>query len=173
MRLFGRVSPDAPPITQKQRLSNYLMATIGPVPIFRAAATAAYEQGLHRPDEWQLGSYGYAKRVGSQMAQNGVRTTLTYATSSLLREDNRYFACACQGFGPRLGHALKSTFTARRNGREVFSVSSTTGIVGSSVISRVWMPPSWQGGRNVGESIGFGFLGAAAMNVVREFLPQR
>jgi hypothetical protein len=171
--LFGRVSPNAAPITQKQRFINYLLNTVGPVPIFKAAAIAGYEQGMHRPEEWRLGSSGYGKRVASQMAQNGAHSTLTYGASVLLNEDNRYFACACQGFGPRLGHALASTFTARRNGREVFSVSSTTGVVGASLISRAWMPPSWRHGRNIGDSIGFGFLGIAAMNVFREFLPQR
>jgi hypothetical protein len=173
LRLFGRVSLNAPPLTQKERFISYLMSTVGPVPILRSAATAGYEQGLHRPDEWRLGSSGYAKRVASQMAQNGVHETLTYATSVLLNEDNRYFACSCQGFGPRLGHALVSTFTARRNEHEVFSLSSASGVVGASLISREWMPPSWRHGRNIGESIGFGFLGIAAFNVVREFLPQR
>jgi hypothetical protein len=143
------------------------------VAVFKAVALAGYEQGMHRPDEWRLGSSGYARRVTSQMAQNGVHTTLTYSASVLFNEDNRYLACACQGFGPRLGHALVSTFTARRNGHGVLSVSSTTGVVGSSLISRAWMPPNWRHGRNIAESIGFGFLGIAAMNVFREFLPQR
>ena len=150
----------------------YVMSTVGPAPLFRAAATAGYELGLHRPSEWQLGTSGYARRVGSQLAFNGVQQTLAYGLGSMLGEDNRYFSSTSTRFGPRLRHALLSTFTARRNGREVFSVSSLVGVVGASLISREWMPPSWRHGTNVGASIGFTWLGTAGYNLFREFLPR-
>jgi hypothetical protein len=172
-RLINRVPANAPPVTQRQRFITYVVHTVGPMELVRVAAIAGIDQGLHRPEEWQLGASGYFTRFGNKMGHHAVHTTLTYATSALLHEDNRYFMCDCQGFRPRLRHALISTFTARRDGRVVFSISSATGVVGAAAISRAWAPPSWQHARNVEESIGFGFLGIAAMNAVREFLPRR
>jgi hypothetical protein len=172
LRLFSQAPPNPTPLTGKERLVAYVMSTVGPAPLFRAAATAAYEQGLHHPDEWRLGTSGYFRRVASQVGFNAVHQTLAYGIGSMLHEDNRYFPSGSTHFGPRLGHALLSTFTARRDGHDVFSVSSLAGVAGASVISRAWLPPSWRHGRNIGASIGFTWLGIAGYNVFREFLPR-
>jgi hypothetical protein len=160
------------PLTAKGRLRAYLMDSIGPARLIGEAAAAGVEQGMDSPKEWHQGAKGFAERFGDNLAYNGVRTSLTYGTSILFHEDNRYFASGKKTFWGRLGHALISPAVARRyDGSETVSISSLTGIVGASTISRAWVPPSWQGGTNIVRSIGYTYAGMAGMNLVREFVP--
>src|SRR5689334_1061807 len=97
-----------------ERLGEFVMNTIGPVPLVGEAVGAALSQASNSPKEWGQGWNAYGKRFGSNLAYNGVRQTITFAGSNLLREDTRYFASRSDGFLPRARHALVSTFTARR-----------------------------------------------------------
>src|SRR5436190_12440868 len=166
-RLLGVLAPsEQTPLTAKQQVHDFLMSTVGPVPVFSAAASAGISQWIDSPPEWRQGGSGYAKRLGNNLAYNGVRNTLTYSIAAVLHEDNRYFGSGRQGFGGRLLYALTSPAIARKDGRkQAVSISSLTGIVGASAISRAWSPPSWQGLDNVGKSIGLSYVGLAGFNV--------
>src|SRR5262249_52971230 len=146
--------------------------TFGYVPVISAVSSAGFSQWIDSPPEWGQGGAAYARRVSNNLAFNAVRNTLAYGTSIPFHEDNRYFASRKQTVGGRVLHALISPVVARHaDGREGFSVSSATGIVGATLISRTWSPPSWQGGANIGASIGLTYAGTAGLNVVREFVP--
>ena len=133
---------------------------------------AGFSQWENTPKEWGQGWGAYGERFGSNLAYNAVRQTITYGTSIAFREDNRYFASHKHGFWARTGYAVLSTVTARHpDGREAFSVSSVTGIVGASAISSIWGPRSWQGVGNISENAGISFATTAGFNIVREFLP--
>jgi len=158
--------------TRKEKLHDYLMAVGGPVPVFAAAGSAGIGQAINSPVEWGQGASGYAKRFANDLAYNGVRWTLAYTTAPLFHEDIRYFASGKTGVKGRVAHALLSPVLARKeDGREVFSYSGATGIVGASLISRAWSPDSWQHGGNIGKSIAWTYLGTAGLNVFREFTP--
>lgn len=159
--------------TQKQRFMSYVRRTVGPVPLFMEATVAAWDQGWDRPHEWGEESGGFGKRFANALAYNGVRQTLTYGMAVWTHEDTRYFPSDRGGISQRTAYALRSTFTARRDGRVVFSISAITGVVGASAISRAWAPPSWQHPRNVAGSIGLTLAGMAGFNIVREFLIDR
>lgn len=155
-----------------ERFREYLLATAGPVPLVGEALGAGIGQWTNSPKEWGQGWEAYGKRYGSNLAYNGIRQTITFAGSVALDEDTRYFASGAPGVGSRLRHALVSTFTARhRDGRTVFSISNTTGVIGASAISNIWGPPSWKGGRHIAQNAGISFGTIAITNVVREFLP--
>jgi len=172
MRLFDMVSPVSPrPLDAKERFIQYLTRTVGPVPLFVEFTVAGIDQGLDRPPEWHQEAGGYAKRLANVVAYNTVRQTLTFGVAALLDEDTRYFPSESQRGWQRTTHALKSTFTARRHGHEVFSVAAVSGVVGTALISRAWVPPSWRHGKDVAASIGVSLAGSAAFNVLREFLP--
>jgi len=172
MRLFDIASPVSPrPLTGKERFIEYLTRTVGPVPLCVEAAVAGLDQGLDRPPEWHQEAGGYGKRLANVMAYNTVRQTLTFGMAALLDEDTRYFPSQSQSAWQRTMHALRSTLTARHHGQEVFSVAAITGVVGTALISRAWVPPSWRHGKDVAASIGVTLAGSAAFNVVREFLP--
>ena len=110
--------------TQKTKLHNYFFDAFGPYPIVGAAFAAGINQAYHTPPEWEEGAEGYGKRFGSDFAIAAVSTTTRYALAQAFREDTLYYRCACKGFVPRLGHAMISTFTARRgnDGHRVFSL---------------------------------------------------
>lgn len=167
------VGPSDPKgLTEKERFQAYLLATGGPVPIISEAAGAGIGQWLNSPKEWGQGWGAYGQRFGNNLAYNAVRQTITYGTSVVFREDDRYFASTAHGFWPRTRHALVSTFTAKHpNGRQMVSVSSLSGVIGASTISSIWGPDSWKGPGNIAANSGISFASTAAFNVVREFLP--
>lgn len=160
------------PQTQKERLHAYLLTLAGPVTLVTEAGAAGLSQALNSPWEWGQGGAGYGKRFANDMAYNGVRASLTYASSIWLHEDDRYFASEDTRTWPRLRHAVVSVFTAHKNnGDTVFATSSLIGITGASLISRAWSPDSWQNGTSVVRCMGISVAGLAGFNVVREFLP--
>ena len=142
------------------------------MPLLFEAAAAGTMLGLDRPPEWGQEAQGFFKRFGSDFAFNGVRSTLSYTTANLSREDNRYFASGKSGTWARVAHAMASTVIAHGpDGGERVSVSAITGVVGASIISRTWSPPGWQGGGSLGRSIAYTFAAEAGFHVFQEFVP--
>ena len=171
-KIMGVVGQDDTTLTERRRFHLYLMSTVGPVPILAEAAGAGIGQWENSPKEWGQGWNAYGKRFGSNLAYNGVRGTITYGTSILFHEDNRYFVSHKHGLWARTGYAVLSTVTARNpDGRTTFSISSVTGVVGASAISSIWGPASWKGIGNISQNAGISFGATAGFNLVREFLP--
>ena len=172
-KILGMVGPsEHTQLTEKDRFQIYLLSVGGPVPLLGEAAGAGISQWKNAPPEWGQGWRAYGERYGSNLAYNGVRQTITYGASIALHEDTRYFASGKHGVWNRTGYALLSTFTARRpNGQQSFSFSSVGGVIGASGIASIWGPRSWQGFNNIAENAGVSFGATAALNVVREFLP--
>jgi hypothetical protein len=172
-KVMGIVSPsESGPLTAKKRFHLYLFSVIGPVPVLAEIAGAGIGQWEDRPKEWHQGWGAFAERTESNLAYNGARQTITYGTSMLFHEDNRYFASHKRGVWARTGYAVRSTVTARHpDGSEAFSISSVTGVVGASALASTWGPRSWEGARGIGTNAGVSFALTAAFNIVREFLP--
>ena len=172
-RILDLVGPvPAASTPHPERFSEFVQATVGPVPLLGEAAGAGINQWMNTPEEWGQGCGAYGKRYGSNLGYNAIRQTITYAGSVALREDTRYFASSSSGVWARTRHALVSTFTARRlDGRTRFSFSNTAGVIGASAISSVWGPESWKGPGNIASNAGVSFASTAAFNVLREFLP--
>lgn len=170
LQLLGPAEPS--PLIPEQRFHEYLLNTVGPIPLIGEALGAGILQRFDSPPEWGQSWNGYAKRFASNLAYNAARQTITYGLSSAFHEDYRYFASSEQSAWRRARHALISTFTARRrDGIDQFSVASVASVVGASGISSVWGPRSWQGAGNIAENAGLTFLSTASFNVIREFLP--
>jgi hypothetical protein len=172
-KVLGIVGPAEPSqLTEKKRFQLYVVSTAGPVPLVAEAAGAGISQWQNSPKEWGQGWGAYGERYGSNLAYNAIRGTITYGTSIVFREDDRYFASQKHGFWARTGYAVRSTVTARHpDGRQTFSVSSVTGVLGASAISSIWGPRSWQGVEGIGQNAGISFAATAGFNIVREFLP--
>jgi hypothetical protein len=172
-KVLGMVGPSEPTVlTEKARFHLYLLSTGGPVPLVGEATAAGISQWHNSPPEWGQGWRAFGERYGSNLAYNGIRQTISYGASIAFHEDNRYFASGKHGVWQRTGYAILSTFTARHpDGRQSFSVSSVSGVVGASAIASMWGPESWKGAHNIAENAGISFGTTAALNVVREFLP--
>ena len=172
-KILGMVGPsEQTQLTEKKRFQLYVVSAAGPVSLLAEAAGAGIGQWENSPKEWGQGWGAYGERFGSNLAYNGVRATITYGTSIVFHEDNRYFSSHKHGLWARTGYAVLSTVTARSpDGRRIFSVSSVTGVVGASAISSIWGPQSWKGAGNIADNAGVSFAATAAFNIVREFLP--
>jgi hypothetical protein len=172
-RVLDMVGPvEYAPITPKVRFQEYVLNTVGPLPVFGEAVGAGIGQWGNSPEEWGQGWGAFGKRYGSNLAYNGVRTTIAYGLAEVLHEDNRYFSSHRVGTGSRVMYALRSTFTARHpDGRTTFSVSGVTGVIGAGALSSIWGPASWKGPGNIAGNVAISFATTAGLNVVREFLP--
>ena len=160
------------PQSGRERLHAYLLNLAGPATIVTEAGAAGLSQAINSPGQWGQGAAGYGKRFGNDLAYNGVRYSLAFASSILLHEDDRYFASKEMGAWPRVRHALVSVFTAHKSdGRTVFATSSAIGVVGASLISRAWSPENWQTPSGTVRSIAISVAGTAGFNLAREFLP--
>jgi hypothetical protein len=171
-KILGMVGPSEPTeLTEKKRFELYVVSTVGPVPLVAEAVGAGISQWDNSPKEWGQGWDAYGQRYGSNLAYNAVRQTITYGTSAIFHEDNRYFASKKSGFWPRFGYAVLCTVTAQHpDGRRTFSVSSVTGVMGAAAISTMWEPGSMKGIGNMAEAAGISFATTAGFNVFREFV---
>jgi hypothetical protein len=172
-KVMGIVSPSEPrQLTEKKRFHLYVLSVAGPVPLLAEAAGAGFSQWENTPQKWGQGWDAFGERYESNLAYNGLRQTITYGTSMLLHEDNRYFSSHKHGVWARTGYAVLRTVTAQHpDGRQAFSVSSVAGVLGASAASSIWGPRSWEGVDGIARNAGVSFAATAAFNVVREFLP--
>lgn len=158
--------------TEKTKLHNYFFDVFGPYPILGAAVTAGINQAQNTPPEWRQGAEGYGRRFGSNFGIAAISTTARYGFAEALREDTLYYRCACKGFFPRLGHAMVSTFTARRgdDGHTVFSVPALVApYVGTMTAVYAWYPDRYDA-RDAFRMGNYSFLGYMGGNVAIEFL---
>jgi hypothetical protein len=173
VKLLRPLAPyDNAPITGPLRLKAFEDDTIGVFTIFKEAAVAGVTQGIDLPHEWGQGIGGYGERFAADLAFNGVHQSIGYGAAILFHEDNRYFASDKTTAARRTLHAMMSPFEAHHaDGHTSFSYSNVLGVVGAGFLSRTWEPSSEQGGTHIARSIGYSFLGAAAYNTFREFVP--
>lgn len=173
VKLLRPMAPSAQtPPTAKTRLKEYENDTIGTYVILREAAIAGVGQWMNSYHEWGQGMEGYGKRFGNDLAINATHYTISYGAETLFHEDNRYFASGQTSFKGRLLYALVSPFrTHYQDGTAGFSYSNVIGVVGAGFISRAWASPSERGPAHAGYTIGYAFAEGAALNSIREFVP--
>src|SRR5580698_3210898 len=160
------------PPTEKTKLHNYLFDTFGPYPIVGAAFVAGINQAYNTPPEWKQGAEAYGKRFGSNFAIAAVSTTTRYALAEALREDTLYYRCECNGFFPRLSHAVISTLTARRgeDGHRVFSFPALVApYAGTMTAVYAWYPGRYNG-KDALRMGNYTMLGYVAANIGLEFI---
>ena len=159
-------------ITEKERLHDYARLTFGPTAAFGATFGAAISQAKDSPHEWGQGGKGYGTRVASSYGGQLVGNTIEYATSALLREDNRYFRSQRTTFKGRMGYILASPFMTNTGpGHRRISASAFLGATGSATIPLAWSPSSWQGWDSVGINFLIFYGQRAGLNFAREFMP--
>jgi hypothetical protein len=159
-------------ITETERFANYASLTFVPYVGLASLFGGAICQALDSPHEWGQGGGAYRTRVASSYGSSFVAYTITYGTSTIFRDDNRYFRSNKDGFKARLVHVLFSPYEAHGNGGQIrFSASSFLGGVGGATIPLAWSPGSWQGWNNVAVNYAIWYGGLAGVNLVREFYP--
>ncbi len=139
-----------------------------------AVAGASIQQAQNGPREWGPGWAGFAKRLGSSFAKNGVKSAIKLTVGTIRHEELSYRPSGKEGFKPRLEYALLSTVITRKTttGQKTFASGEVSGAVGAGFISRLWQPVRLHtvgsGIGSAGISLGFD----AGLNVTREFWPE-
>ncbi len=145
----------------------------------RAAASAlgraGYGQLRNSPHEWGQGAGGFAKRVGSGLAQHAVKTGIEMGVGALHHENLHYQRSNLHGTWPRMKYAVKRTFIVPRTNKrgKTVALGRVSGAMGAGVISRAWQPAS-AAGLGAGAASGGIALGAdVGANMAREFWPRK
>ena len=157
--------------TARERFRAYGSDTIGPLALLWVGGRAGIAQIWDDPTEWRGDIGGYGRRLASTFGDSLIKKTLEYGLNEALHRDSRYYRCSCQGFMPRLAHAVKSTLAARnREGRYVFSVPTlAANYTAEIIVTEAWYPDrySYKDGLRNGN---WALLGRLGFNAVREFI---
>jgi hypothetical protein len=162
------------PLPGHERWQNWMKEDgAGPSIYIDSLGIAAYKQTINSPTEWGRTPRGYLRRTGSSMASGFIQNSITESMAAAAGTDTRYFACACSGFFPRTGHAIKmSLLTYTRSGHLTLDIPQLAGAYGSSMIKAEWYPNSYdplvqgvQGGH-----ISMGVSGG--IHILQEFSPE-
>ncbi len=164
-------APKPAPISGQDQFKRYLIDAFGPIGWLRAAASGAISQATDEPPEWGQGAKGYGRRVGSKFGQHVIQETVMYGLSAPFGQDPAYYKCDCSGFGPRLGHAIVSSFTAlNRDEKRVFSVPRIIApFAAGQVAANTWYPDRFgpKDGLRYGAQ---SFLTGIGVNIFKEFV---
>ena len=159
-------------ITEKQRFELYASLNFSPYAALGSLAGAAITQATNDPHEWGQGWGAYGLRTASSFGSSFVAYTITYGTSAIFRDDNRYFRSNQAAFGARFRHVITSPYFAHSDsGKTRFSTSSFVGVRRGAGIPLLWSPPSWQVWSNAGLNYAVWYGGLVGINLVREFYP--
>ena len=170
LKLLPRPTPEPwRKITEKERFHYYALFTFTPLAGISAAFGGAISQGINSPPERGQGWVPYGVRVASSYGSTVVGNTITYGTSILFRDDNRYVRSDKPGFNARLKNVLLSPYVAQSNsGRRRFSTSSFLGGVGQATVPLEWSPGHWQGWQNIGVNYLIWYGQVAGINLASE-----
>lgn len=158
--------------TRKAKFRNYLFDAYGPYPIVIAASSAGINQAGNSPPEWKQGASAYGKRFASVFGIATISTTTRYILADAFKEDTIYYPCTCKGAVPRLGHALISSFTARRgeDGHRAFSIPALVApYAGTMTAAYTWYPNRYDA-RDAFRMGNYSLLAYAGGNIAIEFL---
>ena len=167
-----RTAADFTPMNQRGRNQLFLQTMINPLSFVRVAFSAGLDQWNNKPSEWGQGSDAYGQRYANIFGQYTIQRTMSFAMSSALDEDNRYFNSGKRDFLPRTWYAIESGVLARhRDGHRSFSFSQAGGTAAGAFLARLWLPPSQDKISNAAISFGISSAANIGSAVVKEFIP--
>jgi len=168
-------APDSSPYrfpSGKEQLAAWAVNAFGPAAVAGSVTSASWGQWvIDEPPEWSGDGKGFAKRFGVASATTAITETSFSLMSAALRQDPRYYRCPCSGLGPRLAHALKMTFMARKpDGSAVFSVPKTVSPFVGPLVTRTTLYPERYTVGDGALSGAYAVLMNAGWNLAREFV---
>jgi hypothetical protein len=145
--------------------------TVGPKALGTSLVMGAWHTAVDSPEEWQ-GSSGFTKRVLTHDADNGISQGIEASLGLLWGEDPRPVRSGRDGFGGRLGFAMKTVVLAPRpDGHLGPAWGRYAGAVGSNVVKNAWLPSRLTTPKETTRRIAAGLVGRLAMNLWTEFGP--
>jgi hypothetical protein len=133
------------------------------------ATATTVDQMRTAPDAWGDGGEGFARRAASHAGSLVVEQSVRHGLAIALGRSTRYQRCECTGVVPRVGHAIRETFTDRdRENRRVVSFPRFAGVAAAAVAQPLWRPDVKMSEAAV--SAGSTLLFEAAGNAVKELV---
>jgi hypothetical protein len=170
---FVSYSPQAAPLTSKQKFGLALRTTVDPFTFGVNAIIAGVQQAQNDFSGYGQGTEGYAKRYGASYADFFAGTLIGGAIlPSLLKQDPRYFYKGTGTSRSRFWYALANAVVRKGdNGHWQPDYSGILGSLAAGGISNLYYPAKNRNGadltfENAGIAIGFNAVG----NVFQEFL---
>ena len=168
---------DAPgpytPLSAHCKFDLFLKQTYSPYTFVSAGFQATFDQAQGQWPHYGGGMQGWGKRFGATLADTESRRFIqTYALSTILHQDPRYFPSHRRTFISRAWYAAtRVTITKNDNGFDTFNSSEFLSALFTSSLQNSYYPRQDQ---NFGETMNRfgGALGSDAIgNLLREFTP--
>ncbi len=158
--------------TGRDQFRMWAMNAFGPTAVAGSLGSAGWGQWVtDEPVEWRRDGAGFAKRFGVASATTAITETSFSLLSAAMRQDARYHRCPCAGVVPRVGHALRMTFMARRpDGNAGFSIAKTVSPFAGPLVTRTTLYPDRYTFGDGALSGGYAVLMNAGWNLAREFV---
>jgi len=169
-------SPDAPPLSTRQKYGMAWKTSIDPVTWLASGAFAGIQQARNSFSGYGQGAQGYAKRFGANYADGFFNTMLGGAVlPSLFKQDPRYFYKGTGTIRSRALYAIASAVVCKGDNRRWQpDYSGILGSLAAGGISNLYYPASSRNGLSLTfEDTFLGIAGSAMQNLFQEFVVRR
>jgi len=158
---------------QLESFASFAKRTVGPMPLLRSMAFAGFDQWRRQPDHWTQTSRGFRDRLDSRLGGEVLGHSIRFAFERVAHErPAKYRLCQCDGFEPRLSHALLAPLRVETPNGPRLSALAPLGVLVSSLAVTSVHPGGFSLSRGLEGGAG-GVASAALTTVVREFWPWR
>jgi hypothetical protein len=168
-------TPDSPgytAMTGKQRLEWFAKGTVGPQSLAAGLFTSAIGTAMNSPREYGPHWDGYGKRYGIRLSGVSTSNAMEAGFGALWGENPKYYPMGGDDIKGRIGHIIKTTFTAPRpDGHYAPAYARFIAIPGSNFLANTWRANSEADAQHAGLRTLYGFLGHMGGNAFQEFWP--
>jgi hypothetical protein len=175
--LYGAYIPkEAPviPLDGKQRFQLFIRQSFTTPGIYiKTGFFALHDQIENSPPEWGDGFEGFAKRVGTRQTQFLLQNSFTSLGDAIVGWEPRYDRCKCDGFWPRIRHAVVRNFvTYDRTDKHLRpQLMPYAASFGAGVITATWQPGNPDLVKGYQSVVTQAWVGSL-INVLGEFAPE-
>ncbi len=159
-------------MTAQQRLEWFASTTAGPQSLTAGLLSGAIGTGLNTPKEYGPHWDGFGLRNGIRFSGIATSNAMEAGLGAFWGEDPRYYPAQGLSVKQRIGHIVKTTFTAPRpDGHYAPAYARFIAIPGSNFLSNTWRPDSEADAQHAAMRTVYGFLGHMGSNAFQEFWP--
>jgi hypothetical protein len=173
---FVSYDKDAEPLTAKQKLELTTKTWFDPSSFVIGGVIAGLWQAENTHKGFGQGAQGYAKRYGASFADYGTSLLIqNLVTTTLFKQDPRYFYKGTGTTGERFRYAISRTFVCRGdNKKDQFCYSGIVNRLGSGFVTNYYYPAADRDKTGtILQNAAIGFATDALANIFEEFFARK